>query len=130
MNNEEKILSMLEAMHGQMAQMYTRLDNMDSRLNNMDSRLDNMDSRLDNMDSRMDIMQRQLDAVQETVTRTAVTQENVVLPRLQILLEGHIGLAETRASNERVAALEEDMAVIRPVIENLSTEVAKLKAAK
>ena len=78
----------------------------------------------------MDTMQQQLNAVQETSTRIALTQENVILPRIQLLLEGHVGLAETRATNDRVAALEEEMAIVKPVTERLSVEVAKLKAAK
>ena len=53
-----------------------------------------------------------------------------MLPRIQLLLEGHTGLAETKATNERVAALEEEMAILKPVTENLAREVAKLKAAK
>ena len=50
MNNEEKILVLLEQHSEMFAQINSRLDKMDERLNRMDSRLDKMDERLDRMD--------------------------------------------------------------------------------
>ncbi|HZJ84806.1 MAG TPA: hypothetical protein VFD02_04530 [Syntrophomonadaceae bacterium] len=47
MNNEEKILALLENMDG-------RFDKMDERLGNMDGRFDKIDERLGNMDGRME----------------------------------------------------------------------------
>lgn len=47
MNNEEKILVLLEQHSEMFAQINSRLDKMDERLNRMDSRLDKMDERLD-----------------------------------------------------------------------------------
>ena len=67
-----------------------------------------MENRVDTMQSQMNTMQNQMGVMQETLTRVSLTQENVVLPRIQLLLEGHAGLAETRATNERVAALEKN----------------------
>lgn len=46
MNNEEKILVLLEQHSEMFAQINSRLDKMDERLNRMDSRLDKMDERL------------------------------------------------------------------------------------
>ena len=46
MNNEEKILVLLEQMNG-------RLDGMDKRFDRIDGRLDGIDGRLDKLDSRV-----------------------------------------------------------------------------
>lgn len=43
MNNEEKILVLLEQHSEMFAQINSRLDKMDERLNRMDSRLDRME---------------------------------------------------------------------------------------
>ncbi len=144
MNNEEKILSILEQMNthigsidtrldsleNRMGSMESRMDSMENRMGSMESRMDSMENRVDTMQSQMNTMQNQMGAMQETLTRVSLTQENAVLPRIQLLLEGHAGLAETRATNERVAALEKEMQILKPVTEKLSLEVAKLKSAQ
>lgn len=144
MNNEEKILSILEQMNthigsidtrldsleNRMGSMESRMDSMENRMGSLESRMDSMENRVDTMQSQMNTMQNQMGAMQETLTRVSLTQENVVLPRIQLLLEGHAGLAETRATNERVAALEKEMQILKPVTEKLSLEVAKLKSAQ
>ena len=158
MNNEEKILSILEqmnthigsidtrldslenrmgslesrmdSMENRMGGLESRMDSMENRMGSMESRMDSMESRVDTMQSQMNTMQNQMGAMQETLTRVSLTQENVVLPRIHLLLEGHAGLAETRATNERVAALEKEMQILKPVTEKLSLEVAKLKSAQ
>ena len=55
MNNEEKILVLLEQHSEMFAQINSRLDKMDERLNRMDSRLDKMDERLDRMEEYAEI---------------------------------------------------------------------------
>ena len=55
LNNEEKILVLLEQHSEMFAQINSRLDKMDERLNRMDSRLDKMDERLDRMEEYAEI---------------------------------------------------------------------------
>jgi len=50
-----------------------------------------MDSKLK---SELAPINERLDAMQTDLTRVAVTQENIVLPRIQLLAEGHTILAE------------------------------------
>ncbi len=104
MNNEDKIMNVLEQVVEQ----------------------------LDKMDSRMDTMQKQLDAVHETTTRVAITQENVVLPRLQLLAEGHTTMMDMMARKSRVEALEENMAILKSAVEAhaVAVAIAELNAAK
>lgn len=116
MNNEEKILNVLE-------QVVERLDQVDARL-------DNVDGRLDKMDNRMDTMQKQLDAVQETATRVAITQENVVLPRIQLLAEGQTTILDKMPTKSRIEALEEDVSTLKAIVKFHAADIAELKAAK
>lgn len=88
MNNEEKILSMLEA------------------------------------------LQTDMEDVKELVQKVAVTQEAVVLPRLDLLAEGHTHLAETLAPKSRVEKLEDEVDFLKTVIKALSKDVAELKKAQ
>lgn len=71
-----------------------------------------------------------LSELQKTVTRVAVTQENVVLPKLQLLAEGHDTLLNTLARKERVEALEDDVALLKTVIKAMSQRIENLEKAQ
>lgn len=68
--------------------------------------------------------------MQTTLTKVAVTQENIVLPRLQALAEGQQNLLDTLAPKNRVEALEEEVDLLKTVIRALSRDVAELKKAQ
>mgnify|MGYP000183866809 CR=1 FL=1 len=55
MNNEEKILALLEQHSETLAKINSRLDKVDSRLDKVDSRLDKVDERLDRMEEYAEI---------------------------------------------------------------------------
>lgn len=88
MNNEEKILSILEK-HGEM-----------------------------------------LEQMNERLVKVEVTQENIILPQLQLLAEGQKTILETLAPKSRVEVLEDEMAFMKSVIKAMSQEIAELKKAQ
>lgn len=55
MNNEEKILALLEQHSETLAKINSRLDKVDSRLDKVDSRLDKVDERLDRIEEYAEI---------------------------------------------------------------------------
>lgn len=109
MTNEEKVLDLLTQING-------RLDGMDSRMERMEGRMDRMES-------------MQLD-MQSALTKVALTQENVVLPQLKLLAEGHETLLETLAPKGRVEKLEEEIDLLKTVVRALSKDVAELRRAQ
>lgn len=71
--------------------------------------------------------------MQDTLTRVAVTQEGVVLPRIQVALEGHDELKrkmDTLATKEQAEALADDVDVIKTVVSQHSVDISKLKKAQ
>ena len=102
MNNEEKILAVLE----QQGKVLEEHSNLLTQL-------------------RSDMAE-----MQTTLTKVAVTQENIVLPRLQALAEGQQNLLDTLAPKNRVEALEEEVDLLKTVIRALSRDVAELKKAQ
>lgn len=108
MNNEEKILSILEK-HSEM--------------------FEQINARMDQMQANVGEMQANMGEMQKTLTRVAVTQENIVLPKLQLLAEGHDTLLNTLARKERVEALEDDVALLKTVIKAMSKRIEDLEKA-
>jgi len=85
MNNEEKILIMLEQMQNgisglQQGQRATnaRLDKVDARLDKVDARLDKVDARLDAMQKDIKDLQSDMEAVKEKVEFTAIVLEGTL----------------------------------------------------
>ena len=94
MNNEEKILSLLEK-----------------------------------MDQRLDSLEQGQDSVQKELTRVAVTQENIVIPRLQLLAEGHVTIQEQIKNISVLDRLQDDVSTLKSAVRYLSGELEKLKNA-
>lgn len=112
MNNEEKILTLLEKLTEKVDKLETAQEEMRSAQENM----------------RGDIAQ-----LQETLTRVAVTQEGVVLPRIQLALEGHTAITEkleTLAPKERVEVLEDRVVTLETVVKSMSKRLAALEKAQ
>ena len=102
MNNEEKILSLLEK--------------MDTRQTQSEKILAQLTSDMSDMKARQ--------------AKTEITLENVIVPRLDALAEGQKALMETLAPKSRVEALEEEVSMLKSVIRILSNDVAELKKAQ
>lgn len=73
MNNEEKILQILEQMNGRLNSMDSRFDAMDSRFDALDSRVDSMEStigRLDKSVARLEQLPHQIQLLAEAQKQT------------------------------------------------------------
>ena len=112
MNNEEKILEMLEK---------------------MDQRMDRMDHRIEKMDQRMGQMQEQLDRVDERSQRTAVLLETEVTQKLSLLYEGHETIMERLdklATKDRVGKLEDEIIVLKTAFKVMNQRISELEKAQ
>lgn len=74
MNNEEKILSLLESMHGDIADLKNeqtktndRLGKIEDRLGNVDDRLGDVNSRLNQIDGRLNLLDSKQRETKETL---------------------------------------------------------------
>lgn len=111
MNNEEKILELLEGLTKTVAQQGEQLAELSKG----------------QVEMRSDITE-----MQTTLTRVAVTQENVVLPRIQLLFDGHDELRrkmDTLATKEQVEELAGDVNAIKSVVSRHSGDISELKKA-
>ncbi len=109
MNNEEKILELL-----------SRHEDSFEKINQT----------LTEMRAGMTEMKADMAEMKTLLQKVAVTQEGVVLPRLELLAEGHQNLLDTLAPKSRVEALEEDVDTLKTVMRLLTHDVAELKKAQ
>lgn len=116
MGNEEKILELLEK-QGETLKRHEEL-------------LEKQREILEKHGEVLKRLQEDQSEMRETLTRVAITQENVVLPRLSLLAEGHKALLETLAPKNRVEALEDDIALLKSVIKSMSQRLNDLEKAQ
>ena len=102
MNNEEKILAMLEK-HGDM---------------------------LEKLNGRMDQMQAAQEQMQGDLTHVKARLDYDVDKRLNAINEGIDTILETMVSKSRVEQLEDDVIVLKTAVKMLTQEVAELKKAQ
>lgn len=70
-----------------------------------------------------------LDSLSDDVAKIAVTQENVVLPKLELLFEGHATLESQIKRISVFERMEDDISTLKTAVRFLSQEVEKLKEA-
>ncbi len=112
LNNEEKILAMLEKLNGT---------------------VEKHGELLERLTDRVDQIQDTQEQMQTTLTRVAVTQENIVLKSLDALAEGqdltHQRLKDL-AGKDELAELREEVRLLRSVVAQHSKDIEALKAAQ
>lgn len=123
MNNEEKILEMLEKLNG-------KADGLTGTVEKHSEMFQQIFSRMDQMQEDQKQIRADMSQIQTTLTRVAVTQENVVIPQIKLLAEGHELLLQKLARKERVEALEDDVALLKTVVKTMSERITELEKAQ
>lgn len=123
MNKEEKILEMLEKLtvdvgrHGEMLNKLTvDVGRHGETLNKLTVEVDRHGAMLEELDDRS--------------LRSAVMVENEVLPKLQLLYEGHVHLQETLVPKERVEVLEEEVITLKSAVKMMTKRLDALEKAQ
>ena len=83
----------------------------------MDSKLEPLKTDMQEVKSDLQNVKSDLQEVKERVTRIELTQENVILPRIQLLAEGHNGIVD------RLERLDE----LPDQVEDIQSTVSVLK---
>lgn len=124
MENMELLQAMRQMMEEVVSPIYERLDKMDERLDKMDERFDKMDERLDGIESR-------LEKVETLATKTQVTLENDIKPKINLLFEGQITLqnrfSQLDRMEEMLRELRYDVQDLQHIVSWHSSDIRWLK---
>ncbi|MBD5162956.1 MAG: hypothetical protein HDT14_13295 [Oscillibacter sp.] len=119
MNNEEKILAMLEALNSKVDRQGEQLSKHGEQLAKQGEQLAYLTERVDEIDTRS--------------LRSAVLLETEIARDIRLVYEGQELLKqkmETLAPKDRVEALESDVAMMKDVIKLMRLEINELKKAQ
>ena len=99
----------------------------------IDARFDAQDKRFDRIEARLDNLEKQQASTLELATRTALTQENIVLPAINALVEGQEmthQMIKQLATKEEVQDVRDQLQVIKTVVASHSRDIEQLKKAQ
>ena len=158
MNNEEKILAMLEKLteevgrhgdllekqgnllekHSEIQEKHTEilekhsemLAKQDETLAKHGEMLARHDGTLEKLVNKVDRQGELLEEIDGRSLRSAVMLENEVLPKLQLLYEGHVHLQETLAPKAQVETLEGEVVTLKSAVKMMTKRLEALEEAK
>ncbi len=117
MENLELLQAMRQMMEEVVSPIYKRLDKMDERLDKMDKRLDGIESRLEK--------------VETLATKTQITLENDIKPKINLLFEGQITLqnrfSQLDRMEEMLRGLRYDVQDLQHIVSWHSSDIRWLK---
>lgn len=134
MSNDEKILELL----AKQGELLTKHGEMLAKLTEKVDKLETVQSEqsaaLLELKSDVGALKEDVGEIRDTASRVAIMQENVVLPRLNTLAEGHTHLTQTLASKKQVDKIEElveeKVVVLESVVKSHSARITALEKAQ
>lgn len=127
MNNEEKILNLLEKMNERFDKVDERLANVEKSQEEMRGEINQINTRLSNLEKSQEEIKEKVDYLDQHLLKVEVTQENTVLPRLDLLAEGQVTIQKQIKKLSVVDALQDDVATLKSAVKYLSDEIIELK---
>ena len=106
MNNEEKILAMLEKLTEEVGRHGDLLEKQGK------------------------LLEKHSEEIDGRSLRSAVMLENEVLPKLQLLYEGHVHLQETLAPKAQVETLEGEVVTLKSAVKMMTKRLEALEKAQ
>lgn len=108
MNNEEKILQMLT---------------------HLTERQDTTEKMLTQMQEDISGLKHGQKKLREDVTKIQLTQENTIIPSIQILKEGQLTIQNQIKKLSVIDAMQDDIATLKSAVKFLSQELDKIQKA-
>ena len=137
MNNEEQILAMLEKLteevgkHSELlAKQGDQLARQGEQLAKLSDKVGRQGDQLAKLSDKVDRQGELLEELDDRSLRSAVILENEVLPKLQLLYEGHVHLQETLAPKERVEDLEDEVITVKSTLKMMTKRLDALEKAQ
>ena len=87
--------------------------------------------RMDKMDERLDKLDKRLDKVETLATKTQIAMENVVVPKIKLLFEGHTilhsRLAQLNEMERILREVQSDVLLLKNIVASHSGDIRMLK---
>lgn len=125
----EALLAKIDGLASSVNNLDGRIDSLTGSVNKLDGRINSLDGRVDGLAGSVNSLDGRIGSLGDTVAKVAVTQENVVLPRLEALAEGHKTITEKLVSRSRIDEMQEEIDFLKAVVKANTQQINDLKSA-
>ena len=136
MNNEEKILSMLDVLaqgQAKLVQGQAKLEQGQAKLEQgfaeTNTRLDKLEQGQAKLEQGFAETNTRLDKLEQRVAKTEILIENTVIPQLKLLAEGHTAIQRQIRDLSVIDRMQDDIITLKAAVKYLSGEVERLGKA-
>ena len=98
-------------------------------MNNEEKILQKLDALQAEILAVKDTLQAEISTVKDDILSIKMTQENIIIPQIQLLAEGHTAIQNQIKNLSVIDALQDDVATLKNAVRYLSAEIDKLKSA-
>ena len=123
MNNEEKILAILESMQAEQQKTNERLGGLETRFDKLETRFDTLETRFDKLEARFDTLETGFNELKAKVDRLEVGLSEVKKDT-EAIFEHVVGLTEAQVATDKTVA------DLTAVVKENTFDIVKLKAAR
>ncbi|NLN88002.1 MAG: hypothetical protein GX133_10475 [Syntrophomonadaceae bacterium] len=118
MNNEEKILTLLETMNNRIGSIEDNVETMNSRMGNMEDNMGTMNNRMGNIEDTVVVLEKGQDILARQVSK--LTEDVQEIRQSQVRMENEL--------TEKVSALFDAREVQNDVNERIVTALDRIEA--
>ncbi|MEN3002771.1 hypothetical protein [Dehalobacterium formicoaceticum] len=126
MNNDEKILSLIEKMYiefsGRFEKIDERFEKIDERFEKIDEKFGKIDERFEKIDDKFDELNNKLD--QKANKNDIVRLENELKPKIEALFDGY------KQNSDKLDSIITRLNIIEEKVENHDIHIAVLNKRK
>ena len=134
MSDNELLLAISDLMDVKLCPVNDRLDRMERRMDSLEQhmesleqRMDSLEQRMDSLEQRMDGLEQRMDSTEQRLKRIELTQENIILPRLQNIEVCYTSTYKRyREGVDQIVSMQADVDVIKTTITNHSEILQRL----
>lgn len=130
MNNEEKILAILEKLNSTVNEHSKMFEKLNIQMDQMQTTVGQMQGNISQMQGNISQMQGDISQMQGDISGIKFRLDYDVNKRFDAVNEGIDAIMEKLTPKSRVDELEADVVVLKAAVKALSTEVDELKKAQ
>lgn len=124
MTDNELLLAMSNMMDDKLKPVNDKLEGVEQAQEEMSGRLERVEQKQEEMSGKMDSMNDRLKKVE-------ITQENIILPRLQNIEAGYISTYKRYQEGvDQIQTMQNDISVIKKVVVEHSDRLHKFRVVK
>lgn len=103
---------------------------LETRMGRMEAGQQRLETRMDKLEAGQQRLETRVDKLETEQQKTNIMLETEIKPALQILVEGQQTLLETLAPKNRVEELEQEVAFLKSVVNQVLEQLQQLKKAQ